>query len=238
MPKISTYENLGLPDGARHTIFAISVLLFLSPYLAGADFGIAKVPEIKSHAIDLKIIGPALLAMVLLGYAKIWPRKVATKSNSVPLAYIAREKLRFGLNLGWQLARFELTDDSPFPEAAKAAMAIKAEITDLLAADSFPKSVQDLSFRELMRSVLSYYCATDMEKHGAILVGVAAMRASLIGVSTDQGRNAEMSDLALSALAEADHAIIPDKQGFFEALLQKSPNTITDLARVVEEDCR
>ena len=64
------------------------------------------------------------------------------------------------------------------------------------------------------------------------------MRASLIGVSTDQGRNAEMSDLALSALAEADHAIIPDKQGFFEALLQKSPNTITDLARVVEEDCR
>lgn len=238
MQKSSTYQTLGLPDAAGHTILVISFLLFLSPYMAGADFGIAKVPEIKSPPIILQITGPIFLIIAMLGYAKIWPSKVTAKSSAVPLAHVAREKLRFGLNLGWHLARLEFIDESPFPEAVKSAPDIRAEIADLLAADSFPRPVQDLPFRELMRSVLSYYCTNDVEKHGAILVGVAAMRTGLIGASASQAANADMANLALSALAEADHAVIPDRQGFFEALLGKSPNTITELVKVVEEDCR
>ena len=122
------------------------------------------------------------------------------KSTSSPtsLASIDRAKLRFGLSLGWQLARFEFVDGSPFPEAQAVAPTIKSNIADLLSTDGFPNPVSELGYRELIGTVLTYYGTTDIEKHSTILVGVAAFRTSLVGASKDETSNLAMKQLALS----------------------------------------
>jgi hypothetical protein len=236
---MSGYQALGLPESVQHTLFAIALLLFLSPYLFGLDLGFIKVPDLRRSGVDMRYIGPVVLAAALLGYARLWRSDPEPDpSRSKPLAWVEREKLRFGLTLGWQLGRFEFVDGSSFAEARAAEPSIRAEIEDLLSSDHYPKPVAGLSYRELMRTTLLHYAMVDLEKHGAILVGVAAMRASLIGASSTPGHNEEMSQLAYSAILEADDSIIPDKRSFFERLVHESPGTVMDLIRTVVSHCR
>ena len=77
-----------------------------------------------------------------------------------------------------------------------------------------------------MRNVLMYYGTTDLEKHAAILIGIAAMRASLIGASSNPDHNEEMKRLAFSALGEIDDSVLRKREEFFQELLRKRPTTV------------
>lgn len=154
------------------------------------------------------------------------------------LAHIERAKLRFGLSLGWQIARFEFVDGSPFPEAQAAAPTIKNNIADLLSADGFPHRVSKLGYRDLIQTVLTYYGTTDAEKHSAILVGIAAFRTSLVGASKVKANNLAMERLAFSAIQEIDPCILPGKDDFFQLLLRKQPRNIPDVLTLIDSMAR
>ena len=113
-----------------------------------------------------------------------------------------RASLRFGVSLGWQLGRFEFIYGSEFDEAKLAVQGIEDEIDILLQSDGYGSIPKYKSFQELSRKILTYYSVQALEKHAAILLGIAGLRIRLAGASKNQKHNLEMEKLALSAIME------------------------------------
>jgi hypothetical protein len=133
---------------------------------------------------------------------------------------------RFGITLGWQMARYEFVYDSPLPEAKKASPAIRQEIERLLKQDGFPHPVEGLDYQQLVTSVLSYYGTSNLEKHASILLGIAAMRVTLVGASKNQQNNEQMRQLAYSAIQDIDSGVLPRKAEIFQELMSKKPGNV------------
>jgi hypothetical protein len=139
-----------------------------------------------------------------------------------------------GLTLGWDLGRYEFVYGSPLPEAKALQPSLEAEINGLLTNDGYPQSLTGMTFEQLSRQVLIYYETTAIHKHAAILIGVAAMRASLIGTSKDQAHNDQLKELAFSTLQGIDPTILRHKDQFFDLLLQRKPHSIVELLEVID----
>lgn len=133
---------------------------------------------------------------------------------------------RFGVTLGWQLARYEFIYDSPIPEARHAASSAKRDIEMMLRQDNFPDNVGGLNAQQLMSSILMYYVTKNPAKHSAILLGIAAMRASMIGSSANQNNNEKIRQIAYSAIQGIDSNIIPRKQELFTKILETKPANV------------
>ena len=159
---------------------------------------------------------------------------VSTRPPNFPLANVDRSHLRSGLQLGWQLARFEFVDGSLFPEAQALEPELRRDIVTLLAADDFALDSANFHFREAIQAVLSHYAASDLGKHAAILVGIAAFRSSLIGASSDESHNLQIRSLARSAIQEIDPAMLPEKSRFFDALVRAKPMNIVSLLSFID----
>lgn len=150
------------------------------------------------------------------------------------LSTVDRKDLRFGISLGWQLGRYEFVYGPDFPEARAAHPSIEAEISSALSQDAFPHSVLEMNYQRLVGSVLSYYGMTSLGKHAAILVGIAGMRVSLVGSSTNKTHNAEMERLGFSAIEEIDPMILNDKRRFYKALLERKPKAVVEVLEVID----
>ncbi len=137
-----------------------------------------------------------------------------------------RETARFGITLGWQLARYEFTYDSPFPEVLNISPSIKQEIERLLKQDQFPHTVEGLSSQQLIDTVLLYYGTSNLKKHASVLLGIAAMRASLVGASSNQQHNDEMKQLAYSAIEDIDGSLLRRKKELFNELINTKPGSV------------
>jgi len=149
-------------------------------------------------------------------------------SNTFPApTTIDPSKARFGVTLGWQLARYEFIYDSPTPEAKNASQAARSDIEMMLHQDNFPYKVDDLDSRRLISTILLYYGSSDAEKHSTILLGIAAMRASLIGSSSNQNYNEELRQLAHSAIQDIDSSVIRRKQELFDKIVASKPSNVT-----------
>ncbi len=135
---------------------------------------------------------------------------------------------RFGITLGWQLGRYEFTKDSPIPEARAAATEIEEEIKALLKLDGYPQSLEGQSADQVIRNILLYYGTTNLKKHASVLVGIAALRATMIGASHNPRNNEEMKRLARSAIEEIDASVILKKEEFFEALVAERPRNVPE----------
>src|SRR5712692_4732543 len=71
MAGISIYKRLGIPDTLAVTFSLFCLLLLLSPYLGGTDFGIFKIPQLPVGITGvLKWLGPVAF---LLGAALFFP---------------------------------------------------------------------------------------------------------------------------------------------------------------------
>jgi hypothetical protein len=164
------------------------------------------------------------------------PTQASTSSPKRPISVnIEREALRFGITLGWQLARYEFAYDSSFPEALAIAPKLASDIARALKLDKFPDDVSGLSYHDLLDSILSYYSVTSIGKHAAILLGVASMRATLVGASSAKEANQQMEGLAYSALADADPSALPDKDTLFQELLQRKPNSVSGVLSLLDD---
>ena len=158
-------------------------------------------------------------------------------SSNIPPAppAIDPSKVRFGVTLGWQLARYEFIYDSPIAEAKNASAAAKRDIEMMLRQDNFPYKVDDFDSRQLISTILFHYGSSDPVKHSTILLGIAAMRASLIGSSSDQKNNEEIKQLAYSAIQDMDSSIIPQKQELFDKIVASKPNNVTAVLELLNQ---
>lgn len=145
--------------------------------------------------------------------------------------HLDRQIARFGVTLGWQLARYEFIYGSELPEAKALSSSIEQEIDDLLVRDGFPYTVKNVDAQEIMHKVNQYYSTTNIQKHAAILLGIAAMRASLVGASQNNSNNEEMKRLALSAMAEIDTSVIntKNKEKLSKDILETQPKDIASV---------
>ena len=70
----SLLSLLGLPQEFGTTILLLCLVLTIAPYVAGADFGIIKVPGFPSIvARRLKVLGPIVFALAISAHIRIWP---------------------------------------------------------------------------------------------------------------------------------------------------------------------
>jgi CHAT domain len=150
---------------------------------------------------------------------------------------IDRGSLRSALTLGWLLARYEFADESPVPEAAASAPAIHQEIDDILKGDDLVRPSPEMRFQQLIQTVLRAYGSSSAERHAAVLIGIAALRTTLVGVSENEEHNKEMAKLALSAIMEIDPSLVPtrSKPAFFESLLHIHPKNVVELLDFVDQ---
>ena len=75
---------------------------------------------------------------------------------------------RFGVTLGWQLARYEFIYDSPIPEARNAKPAAKRDIEMMLRQDKFPYDVDSLDYQQIVSTILIHYGSSNPEKHSTV----------------------------------------------------------------------
>jgi hypothetical protein len=81
----SIIEIIRLPETFGVVLLTGSLVLLLSPYMSGADFGIFKVPIFPSEtARILRAVGPAAFLLALFLFLPVW--KSAVESAEVPEA--------------------------------------------------------------------------------------------------------------------------------------------------------
>jgi hypothetical protein len=161
--------------------------------------------------------------------------KPKNESQTTKPSKIDHNTARYGVSLGWDLGRYEFLRDSPFPEAQQAVPALESDILSLLTADGFPNPSLGPSAPELIHTVLLYYGAKDIRKHASILVGIAAMRASLVGASSDATHNDELKQLVLSTLQDIDSSVIADKEKAYLQLVDKKPSTVAGVVDLLDK---
>lgn len=70
---MSFFDVSGVPSEFGISLLTLSLILSLSPYFSGIDFGIIKIPKLKVRAQKvLKIIGPLILLLSFLSFLPIW----------------------------------------------------------------------------------------------------------------------------------------------------------------------
>jgi hypothetical protein len=75
----STYDLLTWPESLRTTLVLLALIITLSPYLAGADFGIFKVPTLPGALVSAaRWTGPCALLAAFLAFLPIWPDRQPT----------------------------------------------------------------------------------------------------------------------------------------------------------------
>jgi hypothetical protein len=73
----SSLRILGLPEKFGEILLVLCLILFLSPYFSGSDFGILKIPNFSPGIVGaLRIFGPIALVSGILLYLPTWKEPV------------------------------------------------------------------------------------------------------------------------------------------------------------------
>jgi len=68
-------DVLRIPPEFGLILLTLSLILFLSPYFSGVDFGVIKIPKLNSKTKKrLKIIGPILFVSAVSLFVPFWPQ--------------------------------------------------------------------------------------------------------------------------------------------------------------------
>jgi hypothetical protein len=142
--------------------------------------------------------------------------------------------LTVSLYLGWQLGRYEFIQGNELPAAQALEPELRAEIEGLLERRGDRTSLAGLPAQQAIRQTLVRALGRDVREHGAVMIGIAAFRVSLVGSSSDAANNEELKRLAFSALLDVDPSLAPNKQALFDRLMQERPKGVTALAELVQ----
>jgi hypothetical protein len=188
--------------------------------------GLALAPKLL---ISFIVLALAAFALVL-----IW---TPAKNDSPPVGIDVHDRAtaRYGVTLGWHLGRFEIIDNSPFPEVQQVAPELKRQIQALLQQDKFPHTIDSLNAPQAIDTILTYYGTTNLTKHAFVLLGIAAQRTSLVGASRDPAANEEMKQLAASAVGSMDSSVIRDRESLARELLSHRPKSVDEVLDVFEK---
>jgi hypothetical protein len=82
MDRTSLFKILGLPDSFGVVLLSFSLILLLSPYFSGADFGLFKIPTFGPPAKRwLRVIGPIIFGLVVLFFIPTIPTTGSRPGN-------------------------------------------------------------------------------------------------------------------------------------------------------------
>ena len=77
--RISLFVMSGLPESFGYLCLSVSLVLLLSPYLAGADFGIIKIPSFSPRTSKrLKTFAPFVFVLVAALFIPFFPGPLPT----------------------------------------------------------------------------------------------------------------------------------------------------------------
>jgi hypothetical protein len=78
---LTVLSYLNVPEQFGVTLLLLALVLLLSPYLAGTDFGVIKIPEFKPTAKRaLRVIGPVAMLAALLLHFPLVPKEETGKA--------------------------------------------------------------------------------------------------------------------------------------------------------------
>ena len=93
--RLGTYDRLNLPTALSVGIVVFCTVCTLSPYAAGQDFGIFKVPTFSAHWTNvLRIVGPIIVALSVIGFLPVWRRGPKPSKTNV---YMTADDLKYRL---------------------------------------------------------------------------------------------------------------------------------------------
>ncbi len=127
---------------------------------------------------------------------------------------ISNDKLKFGIELGYKLARLESIWGTSFGFAKKAFETAKNEINTTILVDKLIADNTD--YQSYSSSIMRHYKKIDCEKYYSIIIGLVIQKSQLIGVLPNKVRNDEITASAKKYLEEIPSNVIDDKNVFFE----------------------
>ncbi len=86
MVRKSIFERIGLPKEFGVILLTFGLILCVSPYMSGMQFGIFSVPQFEQKAREkLKVFGPPVFGVIILLFFPIWKDgNDETASKSIP----------------------------------------------------------------------------------------------------------------------------------------------------------
>ena len=210
---------------------------------------LSQVPDSQIYLIparldDAEVVHPVLRELNWVDLFPDWTKGIrrliaglgagSAEPVSAGVAAMDPGVLTPSLNLGWQLGRYEFIQGSEFPEAQAVEPELRAEVEGLLAQRGDRMSLTGLSSRQAISQTLVRALGHDLQEHGAILIGIAAFRAQLVGSSSDPAHNEELRRIAFSALLNIDPSVVPNKPALFDRLLQERPASVAAVAELVQ----
>lgn len=208
----------------------LSIVTVLLSTLGGLIITIQWEP--KTNIRFLRIIFILLLTLIFCWCIFVLFWKNRANGRLIPRIKFDSAKLRFGLSLGWQLARYEIIYKPQDQQFLPILEGIKTEINMMLLDKGFNQSI-DGKASELMHNILQFFSFKDDEIYNSILLGIAGFRQSLVGSSSKEENNDEMQKIATSAINDVSISYIGIKSNFISKLKELKPQTITDLIDLI-----
>jgi|GEM_PF-467549 len=105
MSRKSTFKRIGLPTDFGVILLTLGLILFISPYMSGFDFGVFAVPEFEQEAKDkLRLFGPIVFGLMVVLFFPIWKDgnnkrasslKKQTRASQDPIISVPNKKEDF-----------------------------------------------------------------------------------------------------------------------------------------------
>lgn len=145
---------------------------------------------------------------------------------------LSEKIVRYWSFFGYRIGVLEFVWNSPYPEIRTSHfLPMLNEVLSYLPTDLNPNKS---SYSMFTNSILNYYLREDYSIYCAILLGISICRVTLVGSSKNQETNAEIEQLAKSALRMISDSVISDKEAVFEFLLANKDVFSNDIHKGIE----
>lgn len=140
--------------------------------------------------------------------------------------------LRYWITVGFKLGRLEFLWGSTYKEAQQAFEESKQELIQMIDKEV---PIDESSFRAFCNNILFYYMRHNEDYYSSILIGICLQRCALVGADSNESKNKELKDLAMSALNGIPNTFITDKDLLFTIIWnnRKKDDSIYSVAQDV-----
>jgi hypothetical protein len=113
------FQLAQLPAGFGETVLVLALILAFTPYLAGADFGMVKIPQLdRVTTVRLRWLGPVVMLFVIGAFRSLSPLKCPKSCGAVSVVSETPAVLDFenfsGKPVRFTWRTFEGLDSLPF----------------------------------------------------------------------------------------------------------------------------
>lgn len=147
------------------------------------------------------------------------------------MLHIDKDILRFWTLVGHRIGVLEFVWGSQFSGVKEQFASMLKEIVSYLPKDLVP---DQSSFQSFTNSILHYYLRNNYMIYASILLGIAILRTTLIGESSDPTSNLDMKRIALSALDGISDELIDDKEALFKFIYSNKRQFAENINKGIE----